>query len=299
MPEDRLLHPRLRNSVKVSALPYLARCVWVDLLLGADDYGVIPNRPAKVRADNLAFLARETETTISEAIEAVVATGLFLPFEHQGQTYLTDPRWQDFQKIERPRRTFHPIPERSTLLLCTPATIVLFASYHPAAASFPFPECFRNARRTLSKNVGEGSRKRIRLTANGKRLTAEERGSGGKPEPSGFDRFWSTYPKRVGKDDAARAWDKRGCEPLADVIVAAVERQQAWLMRADERGGKKPGDLCPNPATWLNQGRWKDEPPTVGVPAAPRHRPNHRPSCECPPCEAWRQANPTPGAEDA
>ena len=79
----------------------------------------------------------------------------------------------------------------------------------------------------------------------------------------GFTTFWLHYPKRVGKDEAYKAWTKRSCEGSTAEILAAIERQRQWLMRADYRSGKQPGELCPNPSTWLNQGRWQDEPPDL------------------------------------
>jgi hypothetical protein len=58
----------------------------------------------------------------------------------------------------------------------------------------------------------------------------------------------------VGRGEALRAWQKAGCEPMAGAIVAAVDRQREYLAR---EGSK----YTPNPATWLNQGRWQDDPP--------------------------------------
>lgn len=73
-----------------------------------------------------------------------------------------------------------------------------------------------------------------------------------------FDYFWAAYPKKTGKKAARRAWDKaRGKPPIAQV-VAAVEAQKLW-----PQWTRDDGQYIPNPATWLNQGRWDDEPPTV------------------------------------
>lgn len=72
-----------------------------------------------------------------------------------------------------------------------------------------------------------------------------------------FDRFWAAYPKRVGKDAARKAW--RVKHPSLPVVLAALERQRAWLQRD---GGR----YIPNPATWLNQGRWDDDPPVAAPP---------------------------------
>lgn len=81
-----------------------------------------------------------------------------------------------------------------------------------------------------------------------------------KPElETRFDQFWAMYPRKVGKDAAWKAWQKR--RPDADgldAILAAL----AWQSRSSDwlRDG---GQFIPNPATWLNQARWQDEPRKV------------------------------------
>ncbi len=267
MPEDRLFHPRLRTSVRVSSLSYLERCVWEDMLLGADDFGVLPDRPARIRAANEAFLARETDASIATAMETVVRAGLFLRFQHQEQPFLCDPRWQDFQKITRPRRTFLPMPDPDTLALCTPETIVLYARYHPAAPSFPRPEYFARARHMLAKRarkISSHADSRIggghRLTANGKRLTAngQRQETPAAPVPAArdaldFDAFYRAYPRHVGRDAAARAWQAALRRATPAEIMAGLERQLPELRSREPR-------YIPHPATWLNAGRWQDEP---------------------------------------
>ena len=70
-----------------------------------------------------------------------------------------------------------------------------------------------------------------------------------------FDRFWAAYPNKVGKDAARRAFDKRKPDDhLIETMLEAIDRQSRsakWL--------KDGGQFIPNPATWINQGRWKDE----------------------------------------
>ena len=70
-----------------------------------------------------------------------------------------------------------------------------------------------------------------------------------------FDAFWAVYPRIVGKGDAKKAFAK--VKAPVSVLIAAVNTQkqsQQWL--------KDNGQYIPNPATWLNQGRWEDELPT-------------------------------------
>lgn len=70
-----------------------------------------------------------------------------------------------------------------------------------------------------------------------------------------FDSFWSLYPKKVGKQAALNAWRKiKPDSALSQKILDAVERQRTW-----EQWVKNNGQYIPNPATWLNQGRWDDE----------------------------------------
>ena len=71
-----------------------------------------------------------------------------------------------------------------------------------------------------------------------------------------FAAFWAAYPKKVGKQDALRAFArlKVGEDQLA-AMLAAIEQQ-----RASPQWAKDGGQYIPNPATWLRQGRWEDEP---------------------------------------
>ena len=69
-----------------------------------------------------------------------------------------------------------------------------------------------------------------------------------------FDRFWSEYPKKVGKKAAQRAFQVAKRTTTIDVMIAAIQKQ-----KRGEQWTKNGGQFVPNPATWLNQGRWDDE----------------------------------------
>jgi hypothetical protein len=74
-----------------------------------------------------------------------------------------------------------------------------------------------------------------------------------------FAEFWNAYPKKVGKDAALKSWLK--LKPH----IAHVMKALAWQTESDQ-WQEKDGKFIPNPATYLNQGRWKDEPKLEGVP---------------------------------
>ena len=75
-----------------------------------------------------------------------------------------------------------------------------------------------------------------------------------KEKETGFDRFWAAYPRKTGKKAAEKAWLRAKDKPELKVLLATVEAQ-----KASEQWTKDGGQYVPNPATWLNQGRWGDE----------------------------------------
>jgi DNA-binding transcriptional ArsR family regulator len=64
------------------------------------------------------------------------------------------------------------------------------------------------------------------------------------------NRFWEMFPNKVGKGDAMKAFDKATHKTAPDVLFQALLR---YANKTDDR------PFC-NPATWLNQERWLDQP---------------------------------------
>ena len=101
-----------------------------------------------------------------------------------------------------------------------------------------------NAKQTASKPQPEiGSRKK-------------EVGSRSIPPlpPQGFDEFWSSYPKKVGKQSALKSFAKAIKTVDLQTLLTAIDRQ-----KRSSQWSRDNGQYIPNPATWLNQGRWEDE----------------------------------------
>ena len=74
----------------------------------------------------------------------------------------------------------------------------------------------------------------------------------------GFEVFWSEYPKKVGKQAAIKAWRNAKCKPEIAEILQAIE-----LQKKTDQWRKDGGQFIPNPATWINQGRWDDKPTEI------------------------------------
>lgn len=72
-------------------------------------------------------------------------------------------------------------------------------------------------------------------------------------EESLFNYFWDSYPKKVGKQDAIKAWNR--LKPDISIFNAIQDSIALWK-QTDQW---KNQQYIPNPATWLNGRRWEDE----------------------------------------
>ena len=131
----------------------------------------------------------------------------------------------------------------------------------------------REKDRARKRSAGEaaGVPSTFRRSSNGKRTEGD-----GKPnepnKPEGdpplqerrFAEFWQAYPKKVGKASCLKAWLKlKPADDLFDHIMDALTKQ-----KASEQWKREAGRYIPNPLTWINQGRWDDEPVEAPRPAA-------------------------------
>ncbi len=73
---------------------------------------------------------------------------------------------------------------------------------------------------------------------------------------NGFETFWNSYPRKIGKDKTRRLWKIK--KPNLDEVLKTL----AWQVNSKswQEG------FIPYPATYLTQGRWKDEQPAEGRP---------------------------------
>lgn len=69
-----------------------------------------------------------------------------------------------------------------------------------------------------------------------------------------FDAFWRTYPRRIGKGQARKAWAGAAKKVSTSEVLAGAQRyaERVRRERTEER-------FVPHPATWLNGERWADE----------------------------------------
>lgn len=67
----------------------------------------------------------------------------------------------------------------------------------------------------------------------------------------GFEDWWEAYPRKQGKDEARRCYAKAVKRGVSEAVLALGLQRQRW---------PRDRKFIPLPATWLNQGRWQDDP---------------------------------------
>lgn len=86
-----------------------------------------------------------------------------------------------------------------------------------------------------------------------------------------FDQWWAVYPRKVGRLEAKREWDR--IRPSA-VLIDAMMHALAWQAEQDQWQESK---FIPHGRTYLHNARWEDEQPRG--PAAKPDGYGHVPPC--------------------
>lgn len=100
---------------------------------------------------------------------------------------------------------------------------------------------------------GDGSQGELIPTS---QAPVPQKQSGASSYPQAFEDWWDLYPKKVGKQAALRAW-RKACKVAGSGGLERALESHLPSMRTKETR------FVPNPATWLNEGRYDDEPPAV------------------------------------
>lgn len=108
------------------------------------------------------------------------------------------------------------------------------------------------------------SSEEVRLTPTQPDPTLNNTSSPATP-PEEFNTFWDTYPKKVAKQAALKAWNKATKISNPQEIIDGSKRYAELITQE-----KTEKQFIKSPDGWLNAGRWDDELPT---PTKPKHNP--------------------------
>lgn len=83
-----------------------------------------------------------------------------------------------------------------------------------------------------------------------------------RPDAVTFDDFWTSYPRKVAKLDAQRAWAKLTQAQQRRAVQTLPAHVTAWVLAGRDK------ERIPHAATWLNGHRFEDELDTAPTSAA-------------------------------
>lgn len=209
------------GSARFLRMPSTSRLLYYDLGMQADDDGVVE-----------AFSVMRTTGATEDDLRVLASKGFISVLNDDLVTYITD--WNINNQLRKDR--YHP-SIYSELLVRLTGCKQAATEWQPSGNQM-------ETEVSIGKDsiVKRESDKPLALSS-----AADE----------DFQKFWSAYPKKVGKQTAKKAFQKVDV-PL-DVLLEALDQQKRLA-----QWKKDGGQYIPNPATWLNQRRWEDEITTGG-----------------------------------
>lgn len=260
MARSRNIKPGFFSNDVLAECNPLARILFAGLWTIADRAGRLEERPRRIKADLLPY----DECDVAVLLEQLASRGFIIRYSVAGKAFIQIDTWEKHQNphmkeaaSEIPEPDEHsagpvqtqgdtrPKPERAGLipdsLILIPDSPIQVGGGEPAKPT-KAGEVHRAAEAGTAKAADAAAARAARLAA----AAADD--------DALFEEFWKAYPKKVGKDEARKAFDKRN--PTTALVGAMVEA--VATARATDQWKREKGQFIPNPATWLNQGRWKD-----------------------------------------
>jgi len=221
----RLLRDGILESEAVCSLPWAAEVLYRRLMSVADDYGRFSASPKLIRAKCYPLqIDKVSDSDVGKWLAQVAEAGLVRVYPAQdGKRYLEIVKFG--QQVRS--KSKHPAPPDGECAHCEASDSSCLQS--PANAHL---DVFGDE----DESVDEAP-----------------------PPPAdaggAFDRFWKawpTHPRKVARKQCEDKWRSRGCDAIAERVMASLEdwkRSDAW-----RKGG---GEFIPAPLVWLNQSRWE------------------------------------------
>lgn len=248
---NRIIKQSAFESEKISALSDFEFRVWVGLITQADDAGRGDARPAIIKGRVFPLRDRVTVKDIDNALSRLAAAGCVSLYKVGGKPYYAFPNWAKHQRIYN-TKTKTPGPEEADAgdgEHCSP----LRQESHDCGY---LPQTAADFRLNPNPNPNPNTNPNLNPENNAGACASEITENAVKAATRSFERFWEAYPKKVGKKAAGNAFMRVLVD--TDTLIAAIEKQ-----KRSEQWTKEGGRYIPNPATWLNQGRWEDELPAA------------------------------------
>lgn len=221
MARARNIKPSFFTNDVIAEINALGRLLFIGMWTIADREGRMEDRPKKIKAEVLPY----DDCDVDSLLNDLAKHGFILRYSVGNNKYI---QILTFTKHQNPHvkesESTIPAPD---LHQTSPVQETTFSGASPADSLLLIPDSPLPIPKTQSRTSA---------------LVA------------GFDEFWMRYPKKVGKDKALTAWKKKS--PRIDDVMYAL----SWQINS-EQWRRDGGQFIPHPSTYINEGRWQDEPP--------------------------------------
>lgn len=227
---NRYLRETFIESERVNAVGFHAELLWLHLVVTVDDFGRCQASPKILRPRLFPLrLSQVREAELSRWIAECEKAGLLRLYVVDGKQYLQLEKWEQGRAL----KSKCPDPPAD---VCSREHLLADANIGKQMSPIPTP---------------------VPTTTPIPISTPTPPVEGGSKSPtSGFDAFWSAYPRRVAKPDTQKAWAsaQNKCAEILPEILTSIAKA-----RVSFEWTKQGGQFIPHPATWLNRHGWKDE----------------------------------------
>lgn len=229
MARSRNIKPSFFQNDLLAEIHPLGRLLFAGLWTVADRSGRLEDRPKRIKASVLPYDDIDTDTLLNQLAEK----GFINRYNICGNAFI---EIKNFIKHQNPhcREPESTIPAPDEF-----AAITILASDKHCAGTVQALDEHSSGRADSLNLIPDSFHQASSRPANIE-------------EPNGFKEFWAEYPKKAGKSDAIKAWQK--LKPSRNLVIEIM----AGL--ATHKASKKWADgFIKDPAGWLNGRRWEDE----------------------------------------
>lgn len=242
---NRIIRDAILDSERYHGLSSdRARLLFFELLLLADDFGLVPVGAVFLRRKTTALLHASDEVT-AKILGELADLDLIRTYEMRGTRYAFLPRFGNAPRAKKPKWPAPPAGVGFNEFRDLAEKRIADAKHMHADAQQMRPKTEDRRPKTEGQTF-ELSAPELGMLDLGSQTE--------KPFP-GFAAFWASWPQHRRKSDKARCeqhWRAHDLEPIAPTIIARVD---AWRRSPDWR--KDGGQFIPAPLVWLRRAAYE------------------------------------------
>lgn len=250
----RSVKPEFWGSDDITCLPFAVRLLFIGLWSYVDDNGVGIDDYRKITAALFALEEDQDATReyVQRGLELLAETppptlsnpfpeAVLMRYEVAGKRYLFVRNWDAHQRVPNPNPPRHPRPEADAHAQNAECACADGMRTDPNAhAGAHTPTCENESLRRTKENLGTG---------------VVEQGSSGTEKDAHahlnalFEEFWKTYPRKIDKKRAQKAWSAAVKRADPKMLIEAAGRYLVEKQGVEQKFVK-------HAATWLNGDCW-------------------------------------------